>query len=210
MPQQHTDPWGMHTGVLGLPWVSVDVPRTGGGHPQKDIPRRFPPSLRVSQGAGLSAGQGCLVFIPMVALSPSQVLGCGTTAQSSSSLFFPLMKTLLQEKTMLHDGHIPLGSTEHLAEGDSATQPHTMDRHRTVVGKSNPTSGPTAHKWSNLVSKILKVTLGSAVVMERHREGRKASRDLGQPGGHGTTRVPPDSFSVTTIAWKHLPLSWEQ
>lgn len=100
--------------------------------------------LGISQGAGLLAGcRTGLSCIPMVALSLSQVLGYGITSQSSSSLFFPLMKTLLQET---HDGHIPLGSTEHLAEGDSATQPHPAGGHRTVVGKSNPM---LATSWTN-------------------------------------------------------------
>lgn len=145
----------------------------------------------------------------MMALNPSQVLGCGTTAQSSSSLFFPLMKAQLEGTPY---GHISLGSTEHVAESDSATQPHTTQSHRAVLGKSH------AHhildqqhiNGSIFISKTPKVTLGTAVVMERHRESRRASRDLGQPDGHGTARALPGSFSVTTFARNRLPLSWEQ
>lgn len=132
VPQQHTGPWEMHTRVLGLASMSVDVPKTGDGHPKKDILKRSPPrqgSLRAGLWAGCRTGPS---WLPVVAPSPSQALGCGTTAQRSSSLFFPLMKTLLQET---QDGHIPLGSTEHLAEGDSATQPHITEGHRALLGK---------------------------------------------------------------------------
>lgn len=180
-------------------------PRWGMNIPKRTSPRD--PPRWVSEWAGLWAGcRTGLSWLPVVAPSPSQALGCDATAQSSS-LFFPLMKTLLQGT---HDGHIPLGSPEHLAEGGSATQPHITEGHRGGKIPCSPRPRPAAHKRSNLVSKTPKVTLGFAVVVERHRESRRAFRDLGQPDGHGTARVPPGSFLVTTIAWKHLPLSWEQ
>lgn len=54
VPQQHTGPRGMHSCVLGLARVSVDVPKRGEGHPEKDIPSDAP-TVR-----GLSVGRAVL------------------------------------------------------------------------------------------------------------------------------------------------------
>lgn len=131
VPQQHTGPWGMHT-CARLGKHERGCAQDGGWPSQKGHPQEIPPrqgSLRAGLWAGCRTGPS---WLPVVAPSPSQALGCGTTAQRSSSLFFPLMKALLQGT---QDGHIPLGSTEHLAEGDSATQPHITEGHRALLGK---------------------------------------------------------------------------
>lgn len=103
--------------MLALARVSVDVPNMGDGHPEKDTPNDAPTIWALSVGRAVLHSHG----------GTFSITGTGMWQHSSEQLL----------SVPTDDGHIPVGSTEPLAEGDTATQPHITEGHRTVVGKSN-------------------------------------------------------------------------